>query len=465
MRWKRQIKYLWMALWMPVFANVPLLYAWYQSITENSSRLVTITGFLLIVPAICVHWLYFNILPFCSGGRSGDRPGIRLTALRGGPVLVMYALYGFVLEGIVCLMLYYTAKQAGFEPPFTSNWLVGNAVYAGVICLFLLWNGILRMFLLSVRLRVRTRVLMLLAMWLPGVNLLVLLYARRQVLAEYDFACYKEAVRSTRAESDICKTRYPLVMVHGIGFRDLKYFNYWGRIPKELTRYGATIYYGNQEAMGTIAYNAEDIAGKIRSIAAETGCGKVNIIAHSKGGLDARYAVSKLGIAELTASLTTINTPHHGCRFVDYACRLPDGLYRLVAKVFDRMFRRFGDENPDFYTATRQFSTATSRRFNETVPDAAGIYYQSYTSVMKDALSDMLLWLPYLLIRPLEGANDGLVSAESAKWGEFQTTFKSLRHRGISHGDMIDLKREDYKGFDVVECYVEMVSLLKERGF
>ena len=89
----------------------------------------------------------------------------------------------------------------------------------------------------------------------------------------------------------------------------------------------------------------------------ETGCGKVNIIAHSKGGLDARYAISKLGMAPYVASLTTMNTPHRGCRFVDYACGLPEGLYRLVASCFDRTFLRLGDRNPDFYTATHQFST------------------------------------------------------------------------------------------------------------
>lgn len=77
----------------------------------------------------------------------------------------------------------------------------------------------------------------------------------------------------------------------------------------------------------------------------------------------------------------------------------------------------------------------------------------------------MLLWLPYCLIYPLEGANDGLVSSQSARWGEFQTVFTSTKLRGISHGDMIDLKREDYKGFDVVECYVQIISQLKEKGF
>ncbi len=61
--------------------------------------------------------------------------------------------------------------------------------------------------------------------------------------------------------------------------------------------------------------------------------------------------------------------------------------------------------------------------------------------------------------------NDGLVTAESAKWGDFKKTFISTGRRGISHGDMIDLKREDYKGFDVIEAYVEIVSELKAMGF
>ena len=61
--------------------------------------------------------------------------------------------------------------------------------------------------------------------------------------------------------------------------------------------------------------------------------------------------------------------------------------------------------------------------------------------------------------------NDGLVTIESARWGHFQKTFTSTGRRGISHGDMIDLKREDYKGFDVIEAYVEIVARLKEMGY
>ena len=36
---------------------------------------------------------------------------------------------------------------------------------------------------------------------------------------------------------------------------------------------------------------------------------------------------------------------------------------------------------------------------------------------------------------------------------------------GISHGDVVDLNRENLPGFDVREFYVALVSSLKERGF
>lgn len=39
------------------------------------------------------------------------------------------------------------------------------------------------------------------------------------------------------------------------------------------------------------------------------------------------------------------------------------------------------------------------------------------------------------------------------------------KRRGISHGDMIDLNRENIPGFDVREWYVQLVQRLKRKGF
>ena len=37
--------------------------------------------------------------------------------------------------------------------------------------------------------------------------------------------------------------------------------------------------------------------------------------------------------------------------------------------------------------------------------------------------------------------------------------------RGISHGDMIDLNRQNIRGFDVREFYVSLVRDLKSQGY
>lgn len=446
-----------LAFYLPAAANLPLLLAVCRQHPAMPGGLGGFLCFLSVFAAFLCAYGWLNLMPYPKNPYASSR----ITIMMGGRTLCYCAFYIFAVQALFCLAFF--LGHGGKSTGKTMLW--GNLIFSLALAFLLLWNGILRIFFTSVRLRLGVRILMLLAMWIPVLNLAVLLYALRKVHAEYDFECCKASVRAVRATSNICKTRYPLVLVHGVGFRDLRYFNYWGRIPRELTRYGATVYYGNQEAFATIATNASDLRDRIREICQETGKAKVNIIAHSKGGLDSRYAIAKYQLGNQVASLTTICTPHHGCRFVDYACRLPDGLYRAVAHFFDWWFGHWGDSHPDFYTATHQFSTAESRKFNESAPDVKGVYYQSYASKMRGGFSDLLLMVPYCLIKPLEGDNDGLVSTESARWGEFRGVIENRYRRGISHGDMIDLKREDYRGFDVVECFVGIVSDLRERGF
>lgn len=446
-----------LALYVPAAANICLVtyVLWdHVSLFRNPFNL----GLFLFLALIL--WTVFQIIPGLNTGNT-PKVGLRLRIMKGGRTLCYCALYGIFLQLFIFLVFYPILARYDIS----SGILLGNGICAMFLDFFLLWNGILRIFFTSRRLSVKTRLLMFLAMWIPLLNLAVLLHALNLIRDEYDFACYKAEIHAIRAESLICRTRYPLILVHGVGFRDLHYFNYWGRIPGELSRYGATIYYGNQEAFGTIDFNAQDIRKKILQVIRETGAEKVNIIAHSKGGLDSRYAITKLGMDEYVASLTTISTPHHGCRFVDYACRLPERLYRLVARYFDWGFGRFGDTHPDFYTATHQFSTYCAQKFNEDVTDSPRVFYQSYASKMRSCLSDTLLTIPYCMIKPLEGDNDGLVSVESAKWGDFRGVISGTGHRGVSHGDVIDLRREDYRGFDVIEEYVKIVAGLKEKGY
>ena len=71
----------------------------------------------------------------------------------------------------------------------------------------------------------------------------------------------------------------------------------------------------------------------------------------------------------------------------------------------------------------------------------------------------------YLLVKKTDGANDGLVSVESMKWGESFRLVSPPGRRGITHADMIDLNRENIKGFDIRSFYIDLVSELKNQGY
>ena len=56
------------------------------------------------------------------------------------------------------------------------------------------------------------------------------------------------------------------------------------------------------------------------------------------------------------------------------------------------------------------------------------------------------------------------MSESSFAWSSDHSILYPSGSRGISHADMIDLNRENIKGFDVREFYVQLVADLKRRG-
>lgn len=265
--------------------------------------------------------------------------------------------------------------------------------------------------------------------------------------------------------------RYPILLVHGMGFRDNRYFSYWGRIPQMLENMGCRVYYGHQDSNADIQTNGAYIARRIQEILAETGAEKVNILAHSKGGLDSRYAISTLRMGDKVASLTTLATPHHGSRTVDKLLRFPDWIVRFVGFCADCWFRLLGDKHPNSYRVFHSFTTESAARFNRDNPDDPGVFYQSYAFVMRKPTSDMLMWLPNLVVKHIEGENDGLLTPESVCWGEFVGVFCGAGRRGISHCDEIDLRRrpltkkEGDGVADMVDFYRSIVQKLICKGF
>ena len=269
-----------------------------------------------------------------------------------------------------------------------------------------------------------------------------------------------------------CKTKYPMVFIHGTGFRDRKWLNYWGRIPKALAQNGCEIYYGNQDSWATIENNALALKERIQEVLAETGAEKVNIVAHSKGGMEARYIISSLDMSDYIASLTTISTPHHGSKTMDSVCRLPAFLFNLTSFFANLWFRILGDKKPDFHYVCKQFTTHYAEEFNKCNTDAENIYYQSYAGAMKNSFSDFIMIVPHFVINLVEGENDGLVSVKSAQWGNFKGILRGSTRRGISHADEVDIRRmklskkaKDGCINDICDVYLQIVKDLKQLGY
>ena len=265
--------------------------------------------------------------------------------------------------------------------------------------------------------------------------------------------------------------KHPILLVHGMGFRDRKIFCYWGRIPKTLKALGAQIYFGGQDSNGSLEDNAQCVAKRIDEILAETGSEKVNIIAHSKGGLESRYLISTLGYGEKVASLTTISTPHHGSKTVDLLMKTPQWLVRAAAFCVDLWFRVLGDKRPKTYQAICLFKTDVAEAFNRANPDDPQVYYQSYAFAMKSPFSDLTMFWPSLVVGMIDGENDGLLTPEGVKWGEFRGICRGNGRRGISHADEVDMRRRPLsrkKGegvSDITDLYKNIALDLIKRGY
>lgn len=359
---------------------------------------------------------------------------------------------------------------------FTDTKVFANAVqgvgYLAILILLILWeallfwSGIILIYMTSVQLGIKWRIIGIVCGFIPFVQIWALCRIIAITSREAAFEEEKYLLDQVRAQNQFCHTKYPILMVHGVFFRDFRFFNYWGRIPYALKQNGAVLYYGSQQSAASVASCGKELAARIRSIVQETGCKKLNIIAHSKGGLDSRYAISVCGAFPYVASLTTVNTPHRGCIFADYLLdKIPQKIQKSVARKYNAALKKFGDTDPDFLSAVRDLTASACAARNEKLPDCPGVYYQSVGTRMNCAASGRFpLNMAYPLVRHFDGANDGLVSTESARWGENYTELMTPEGRGISHGDMIDLNRENIPGFDVREFYVNLVADLKNRG-
>ena len=445
-----------------------------------TSALLYFTDIDVLTPPVCtsiqilcfILIVYINFFPTFTVRKISTT---RNKILEDGVSLLQIFLITTIIETIYCIAILIAGIPFSPDSDSGFSFLAGeyiilfiwHLVIAFLVELVLFWNGIIRVYLTSVQLGIKWRIIGIICGWIPIAQIYALCKIIRIAGNEVIYEDEKYLLDQIRAENEECRTRYPILLVHGVFFRDFRFFNYWGRIPAELKRNGAVIFYGNQHSAASVERCGKELTERIKQIVQETGCEKVNIIAHSKGGLDSRYAISVCGAADYVATLTTINTPHNGCMFADYLLeKIPDKVYCSVASKYDAALSKFGDSDPDFIEAVQDLTASSCTRLNTILPDNPQVYYQSVGTKMNRALSGRFpLNMVYPMVKHFDGANDGLVSVDSMKWGSNFIYLTVPEGRGISHGDMIDLNRENIPGFDVREFYVKLVHELKERGF
>jgi triacylglycerol lipase len=232
----------------------------------------------------------------------------------------------------------------------------------------------------------------------------------------------------------------PVVLHHGLfGSGDVRFgplaLSYFRGIDRAIASRGHPLIVTSVHPSSTVANRARQLKESVvRQLSAAGRIGqRVILIGHSMGGLDARYAVAKLGLDEHVAAVVTVTTPHRGSPFADWSLR----------NLMDRLGigRLLGALRLDV-GAIADLTTDRCVAFNQQVPDVPGIGYYSVSAARPWNKVAPFALHSHAIIRAAEGDNDGLVSVQSSTWGTHLGTWPADHWHTINRRWMPDLSLE-----------------------
>lgn len=225
--------------------------------------------------------------------------------------------------------------------------------------------------------------------------------------------------------------RLPIVFAHGLfGFDQLNLapeslraampglsFDYWRGITQTLQARGVEFLVGKVPTSATI----EERATALRDLIEEKFPHReVNVIGHSMGGLDGRFLISKLESTFTVRSLTTIASPHRGSPFAGFMLDTVIGKERLPKLL--EIIEAVGI--PGGGRAFRELTTESMANFNERVLNRDEVTYMSWGAAHDPSILHEFRYA-WSIIKEKEGANDGMVSIWSSRWGEYRGTLRA----------------------------------------
>jgi triacylglycerol lipase len=228
-----------------------------------------------------------------------------------------------------------------------------------------------------------------------------------------------------------------IVLAHGIlGFKRIPILNleYFNGVKAHLEdKFNARVLVTKVDPVAGMEKHGDQLYEQITAALGQTGAAstldpskKVHIIAHSMGGLDARYLLSKNenGIADYVNTLTTVGTPHTGSPMADFFYSAFDGesnipiLGTLIGAVENGAREVLGDL--DIIDGLRDLTTSSMSEFNKNYPDNNSVKYfcvagQGRNDSFAKTCIALLPTHAYIKTKTgAEEANDGLVSISSA---------------------------------------------------
>uniref|UniRef100_L2GAC9 GPI inositol-deacylase n=1 Tax=Colletotrichum fructicola (strain Nara gc5) TaxID=1213859 RepID=L2GAC9_COLFN len=248
----------------------------------------------------------------------------------------------------------------------------------------------------------------------------------------------------------------PIVLAHGLmGFAELRLGS---RPPRPRRQPGRPAVPPSGSIEERAAKLGADIAAKARGRS-------VNIIAHSMGGLDARYMISHLKPADVDVkSLVTVATPHRGSAFADF---LINGQGPIKLANLYGLIERAGLGTKAFGQLTREYMEG---EFNPKTPDSDKVRYFSYGACTSTPPLLSPFRQSHRILEEVEGANDGLVSVASSQWGDYKGTLVD-----VSHLDLINWSNRvrwtvrkvlmgQTRTFNAVAFYLDIADMLAKEG-
>ncbi len=273
-------------------------------------------------------------------------------------------------------------------------------------------------------------------------------------------------------------TRYPIVLFHGFGAAGIfAGTDYFFQIRDVLEGQGYLVRNPDAEPFASSEDRAEDWAANLQSLI-ESGVGRrFNVIAHSQGGLDARYLISALGWGDRIVALDMIGTPNRGTVVADVLSGtitdgpVDQGIVDAASQAFADLYG-IGNGSQSLATAMAALTTEKLTAFNAEVEDDSRVYYRSWAGVTCGALEpacqdahggevvEPLLGLLYLIPWTYGLPNDGMVPTESAPWGDFRGEINA------DHADEIgQFEDAANPAFDHRAFYLDEARQLAAMGF